>query len=324
MALQAFSNNARGVLGQEMASDATMLILNAAESDIDRFAPIGAMQHSTVQTLTITDPTNPEMMEIVAMTRAYGSSFRVKRGLEGTTPLTWPEGSVVEARITAGMLNSFMQIGRDEEFQTPYLTEIQIIPKNFYPSYSAPMFATPVMGRSMNVSVGLVEDEFGPNSIERGGIVMHPDREGVYFVSIDEWEYEQPIPDIPPVEYSGEISILDMSEQEKDFYAQRMDDPIIIDIASTGVYIVITEVGFVCTRNDGGGPAQVTVSVGTDTIAENASLNESAQMGIARFPNNLTRLTPPADIDITVTQRSPGAMEGYFYWIGFPVAQMQP
>lgn len=324
MALQAFSNNARGVLDQEMASDEMVLILNAAESDIDRFAPIGAMPHGAIQTLTITDPANPEVMEIVAMTRADGSSFRVKRGLEGTTPLTWPEGSVVEARITAGMLNSFMQIGRDEEFQMPYLTEIQIIPKNFYPSYSAPMFATPVMGRSMNVSVGLVEDQFGPRSIERGGIVTHPGREGVYFVSIDGWGYEQPIPNIPPVEYSGEISILDMSGQEKDFYAQRMDDPIIIDIASTGVSIVITEVGFVCTRNGGGGPAQVTVSVGTDTIAENASLDESERMGIARFPNNLTRLTPPADIDITVTQRSPGVMEGYFYWIGFPVGQFPP
>lgn len=102
-----FSNNAATTLAQAILEDATVIQV----ADGSRFLEMSSGQ--ALQRATITNKGFPGEFEIVAiqsMDNENANLFTVVRGIEGTATRAWPAESKIEARLTAGQLNSFLQV----------------------------------------------------------------------------------------------------------------------------------------------------------------------------------------------------------------------
>lgn len=329
MATELFSNNARGVIAEQVYKGDRSIVL---DSGVETFAvPPWNASGEHFQRATIYHPDDPDHNEIVFITEVnkYSATLTVERSVESDDgPSGWPAGSIIEARVTAGMLKSLSEktSATDGETGFPYLIKITKVPENSYPSSETPMFASMVTGRSVNVSLGTSEG-WGLFAINEGEIVTHPDAPNAYFVALDWWQYEQMVPDLPDpdegVTESGVVVLESNAETPCRFYAQRTDEPITIWLNGDGIGMVVTEVGFVGIQNGGGGPAQISVSVGGVELVQNASIDEP-DGGVIRFFNQSQKLTPTDSIQVNVLTRSTGEMKGYFYWVGFSAGPVLP
>lgn len=329
MATELFSNNARGVIAEQVYKSDKYITL---VSGVETFAvPPWNAPGEYFQRATIYHPDNPDHNEIVFITDVdkYSNTLTVERSKESNDgPSGWPAGSIIEARVTAGMLESISvkTDAIDGETGFPYLTKITKVPENSYPSSEAPMFASMVTGRSVNVSLGTPAG-WGLSAIHEGEIVTHPGAPNAYFVALDWWKYEQALPTLPDpdegVTESGVVVLESTAETPCRFYAQRIDDPITIELNGDGIGMVVTEVGFVSIYNGGGGPAQISVSVGGVELVQNASIDEP-DGDVVRFFNQSQKLTPTDSIQVNVLTRSTGEMKGYFYWVGFAAGPVLP
>lgn len=325
MATELFSNNARGVIAEQVYKGDRSIVL---ESGVETFAvPPWNAPGKHFQRATIYHPDNPDHNEIVFITDVdkYSDTLTVQRSQESDDgPSGWPAGSIIEARVTAGMLESLSEktSATDRETGFPYLTKITSIPKDSYPSGETPMFASMVTGRSVNVSLGTSE-EWGPYEIPGGDIVTHPDAPNTYFVALDWWPYEQPVPVLPDegIAGSGVVVLESTAGTPCRFYAQRTDEPITIQLNDDGIGMVVTEVGFFSIQNGGAGPAQISVSVGDVQFVQSAPIDEPV-VNVVRFFNQSQRLAPTDSIQVDVLTRSTGEMKGYFYWVGFSTGPM--
>ena len=318
MATELFSNNARGVLAEGIGPLSKEIIL---ESGLESFSspPNYASwleNGGYFQRATIYHPDDPDHNEIVFITDVdeYSGTLYVKRIQEhpdgGGTPPSWPAGSIIEARVTAGMLESLSH-GK------PYLNELPTIPADL--PHKGPLFAPMVTGRSVNVPLGPIGalTQWAAGEIDVGEIVIHEDAPSTYFVAMDRGVYEYPLPGFSPPASSGVIVVNDEWYVDRRFYAQRTDEPITIQLNDDGIGMVVTEVGFVSIYNAGDGPAQISVSVGDVELAQNVSIDET-DTRVVRFFNQSQRLTPTDSIQVNVLTRSTDEMKGYFYWVGFP------
>lgn len=337
MATELFSNNARGVLAGFIGPSHKEIIL---EDGVESFAspPNYASwleNGGYFQRATIYDPNDtnePDRNEIVFITNVDKSSntlyVRRFRENDGGSPPAWPAGSIIEARVTAGMLESLAKKATavDGETGLPYLTNIVMVPGDSYPSEETPMFGAMMTGRSINVSLGTAE-KWGPRAIDVGGIVTHPGAPNAYFVALDWWKYEQMLPTLPDptegVTGSGIVVLESNAETPCRFYAQRTNEPITIQLNGDGIGMVVTEVGFVSLQNAGGGPAQISVSVGGVELVQSTPIDEPAG-SVVRFFNQSQRLAPTDSIQVNVLTRSTGEMKGYFYWVGFSAGPVLP
>ena len=119
--MHVFSNNARTTLAQPLSANyGDKALVCDAGGSAETFAPIsyvddgsGAWYDHDYQMATLTNPSMPGVYEIVVITQRVGPAFTVIRGHEDTAPVAWPVGTVIEARITAGMLRSFPQADTD-------------------------------------------------------------------------------------------------------------------------------------------------------------------------------------------------------------------
>lgn len=329
MATELFSNNARGVIAEQVYKGDSSIVL---DSGVETFAvPPWDASGEHFQRATIYHPDDPDHNEIVFITDVDKNSdtLTVERSEEsGDGPSNWPAGSIIEARVTAGMLESLSEKTSvtDEKTGFPYLTKITKVPENSYPSSKTPMFASMVTGRSVNVSLGTSE-EWSFSAIDVGEIVTHPGAPNAYFVALDRWGYEQRVPALPDpdegVTESGVVALESDAETPCRFYAQRTDEPITIQLNDDGIGMVVTEVGFVSIQNGGSGPAQISVSVGGVQLVQSTPLDEP-DGDVVRFFNQSQKLTPTDSIQVDVLTRSTGEMKGYFYWVGFSVTAVGP
>ncbi|WP_087746273.1 MULTISPECIES: hypothetical protein [unclassified Acidovorax] len=106
--MQAFSNNAVGTLLDPIAFSQSFSQLLLSPEHIALFADVDPAT-GLIQAITLSDPTDPSVYEIVYATEKAGNALFVTRGQEGTVKQSWGVGTVVSARITAGMLDSFEQ-----------------------------------------------------------------------------------------------------------------------------------------------------------------------------------------------------------------------
>lgn len=118
--MQVFSNNARTTLAQPLSAggwvggewtqpDDTMVAVD--DGSANTFAQIYS-EGEDVQMATLTHESMPDVLEIVEIRMRPGTNvFNVTRGVEspGDTARDWPAGTVVEGRVTAGMLSKFAQ-----------------------------------------------------------------------------------------------------------------------------------------------------------------------------------------------------------------------
>ena len=334
MATELFSNNARGVLAESIGPSNGEIIL---ESGVESFSsPPNSASWSEnggyFQRATIYHPDDPDHNEIVFITDIdkYSNVLTVSRSQESNDgPSAWPAGSIIEARVTAGMLKSLSEKtdAIDDETGFPYLTKVTKVPENSYPSSETPMFASMMTGRSVNVSLGTPTKSWGFQAIDKGEIVTHPGAPNAYFVALDWWQNEQKLPELPDpqegVAESGVVVLESNAETPCRFYAQRTDEPITIQLNDGGIGMVVTEVGFVSIQNSGAGPAQISVSVGGVQLVQSTPIDEPAG-SVVRFFNQSQRLAPTDSIQVDVLTRSTGKMRGYFYWVGFSAGPVLP
>lgn len=113
--MHVFSNNAVGTLREPIpfSESFSTLMISVEEGALFAALPSNSSEGGPKQALTLTDPSEPDVYEIVyAVSRndySTGVNIRVERGQEGTTPRSWGTSTKVSARVTAGMLDSFMQ-----------------------------------------------------------------------------------------------------------------------------------------------------------------------------------------------------------------------
>ena len=332
MATELFSNNARGVIAEQVYESDEYITLED-DGGVQTFAtPPWNATGEYFQRATIYHPDDPDHNEIVFITDVdkYSNTLTVIRSQESADgrPSAWPAGSIIEARVTAGMLRALAKKPTtiNEDKGLPYLTNIVMVPGDSYPSSETPMFGAMMTGRSINVSLGTA-DRWGPRAIDVGEIVTHPGAPNAYFVALDWWKYEQQLPDLPDpdegVTESGVVVLESNAETPCRFYAQRTDEPITIQLNDDGIGMVVTEVGFVSIYNAGDGPAQISVSVGGVELVQSTSIDES-EGSVVRFFNQSQRLAPTDSIQVDVLTRSTGEMKGYFYWVGFSAGPVLP
>lgn len=100
---QMFSNNAATTIAGAITDSATSITV--ATGDGALFATLQPLD-GQVQMATLVD--GPDV-EIVRITARSSDTLTVERGQEGTSAVAWADGSKIEARITAGMLDAVLQ-----------------------------------------------------------------------------------------------------------------------------------------------------------------------------------------------------------------------
>ena len=109
MATELFSNNARGVIAEQVYKSDGYIVLEG-DGGVQTFAtPPWNATGEYFQRATIYHPDDPDHNEIVFITDVdkYSNTLTVSRSQESDDgPSAWPAGSIIEARVTAGMLGS--------------------------------------------------------------------------------------------------------------------------------------------------------------------------------------------------------------------------
>lgn len=107
MGIQIYRNNVSTVLAAACAAFDTTLVVQDASGILQHENDIG----SVWQVLTLQSPTDPGQFEIVKLIQRMGGSttLTVERGQEYTTPRSWTAGTLVQARVTAGMLDRLVE-----------------------------------------------------------------------------------------------------------------------------------------------------------------------------------------------------------------------
>lgn len=116
--MQLFSNNARAVLAQVLLTQDPVQywkpqtrITVAADGGADTFAlQVSESESSDYQYATLSHDSVPDVYEVVKLIqRPSTNEYEVSRGEDGTEVLEWPIGTVMEGRVTAGMLGELIQ-----------------------------------------------------------------------------------------------------------------------------------------------------------------------------------------------------------------------
>ena len=115
-----FTNNSFCTLGSALAAGSTTF--TAVGASALTFAPTVS---GKFQMATLEDPLTPGVYEIVKVTARSGYDFTVVRAQEGTTARAWPAGTSLRARVTAGMLGTFVQ---NQNIIAPRFDDALILP----------------------------------------------------------------------------------------------------------------------------------------------------------------------------------------------------
>lgn len=145
MGIQVYRNNVSTVLAAACAASDTTLVVQDASRMLQRENDIGTVW----QVLTLQSPTDPGQFEIVKLIQrmADSTTLTVERGHEYTTPRSWAAGTLVQARVTAGMLERLVE--------NTHATNGIAIGSRYYPRTST--------GHG-SVSVGVLTSAPGENS----------------------------------------------------------------------------------------------------------------------------------------------------------------
>lgn len=95
-----FSNNASSTLQVAISAESTNMVI----ADASTFPALGTGDEMY---LTVSDISNTTI-EVVRCTDLVGSTLTIVRGYEGTDPMAWQVGSILQLRITAGLLKNLL------------------------------------------------------------------------------------------------------------------------------------------------------------------------------------------------------------------------
>ena len=103
MAKHLFANFARATLTQPLAA--------ASGDSVAYFSLASFSIHIGAQAQIVLTNADESLHEICTLKQRQASGRAlITRGQENTTPLDWPVGTIVEQRLTAGVLDTFLQL----------------------------------------------------------------------------------------------------------------------------------------------------------------------------------------------------------------------
>ncbi|MXN31496.1 hypothetical protein [Delftia sp. CH05] len=337
-----FSNNAETALASALTSDSgdpgygTIVTTGAG---LDGFAnPSGTRSLRA----TITDATMPGQWEVVTIRQIDGVNLIVDRGVElpwdASGPMDWPAGAKVSVRVTAGMLETFVQM-QPNGFFGPALSGADRFAALGYPALkkawpqplaSASSFhragnGMSIVGGSMFVDLG-TPPAWAAGNILHGDVVLPATPDGCQYwacTNQDSPVYADAAPD-----FQGAGTHVPLNPDNLALgYWVPVPMPVSLLVRLQGVRIVVEEVGFIASVVTASSPP--TVSIGTDL--------DSSDPRPTRFANavGLSQITGGGEshrIPIAVggqlsnaltfrvdTLAAGGQFAGRFYWRGFYV-----
>lgn len=310
----------------------------------------------SVQYLTITHPSLPGEYEIVGLRSRSGTAFVVDRSLplstmhpDFTPAIAWPAGAIVEARITAGMLDSFLAApgaGRVVRTETgkgfrvncmpspaagnnvqiagwPILETARAVPGT-YAHVQDDNLSRVVVGGSPPVELGAVKTWTASQPYPRGSVVAPttPDGSHYFYEPVTKGVVAEVVSQSPtePAFAGGRCDAVDHNGDFCGYWIATPADRVITQSfsESNGV-LVPDEVGFICTGHTS--TMLPSISIGTTAnparFASNVSLMQIA--GAPHTHRIPVQLGGPACSELVFTLNAPADADftGRFYWRGF-------
>lgn len=331
-----FSNNARAELVEGVSPHDELLTVGD-ESAILTFAPgdmfgVGEDGFDRVQRATIVNPSIVGVYEIVTIKalNVLTGTFTVERGREGTTARAWPAGSILEARITAEMLESMASTAGAAQspiVPDPIPTEAMTPPR---PSRLGRM----VTGRSHVMTFG--NPPSWGSSHTKGDVVKLSGLDAsVRFVFLDDWSGTPPPPFTTALEMDGKVKLFNVQGTSGRVrvlaYGVDMDGDFTENVhIQLSERVIISELGVVLTKAASYGRslelAFSTRMIGVGPIPLSTSGAVSSGDAFRIDPNPLKNGVMWLDgatqyIDVEVIRGGPinTPLNGYIYWVGYAV-----
>lgn len=330
----AFSNNAVTTLAAGISDSATTITLTSDTA----FASVGA--GGLVQAMTITDPANVLSPEVVYATAIPSAGHRtVLRGQEGTTAQTWGAGAIVSARVTAGMLGSFVQADDEGVLLIPGVSTgrnwrgpgvVQMSGFQFLQQQRSavgssandidPNLGVELVGAGVYVSLGSTPTWTSGATYYQGNIVQPPVSNGYQYC----FETRNNINDststtTTPAFGSTPCAALNGST-DVGFWTPVDLSYLNVGTGSLpgGAEILVSEVGFICSNYSAGTAPVVSIGINGDTTkyASSVSLSQIAAAGhVHRIP--VTAGGEVGQPKFSLVTPGSGTFVGRFYWRGF-------
>ena len=361
-----FSNNAEAVLAAALPGNpnapGSHIITVVGDGWSDKFSPIAGIYgvngylppsqypaDAECQLVTLTHESNPGQFEVVAIVRhEFGTTtFDVKRNIEGYSDLEWPVGTLMQARVTAATLDSFMQgsaadipVVKGGVLSIPggrfSLSAMPHIRRAFAPGESLYDLnlaggAVSAVGTSVFVDLGVaptIEDPDGYGVYQHGHVYLPPTATGQQYgynsFSGGSTDYQIG----PPLVFGVEamIPLRDYLDVPQGLLV-AIDLPVNVSVQFSGSKIVVEEVGFIADY----------ATATTKPIVSIGDLDKASTPDATRFANNvsLTQISAGGQIHripvtagggmsraLTFRLDTPavgGSFRGRFYWRGFLV-----
>lgn len=319
-----YSNNAVGTLVSSILDTDTSLELadepwaaNFVINNVD-----GDFQRAT---LTGDDPLTFEIVYITFNDNTR--TLTVLRGQEWTDAQAWPAGTKLSARVTAGMLNSFVAQSPGATYGTVLVPGYPILPiRPASPTLKAGVLmyqdlgmAREAVGGSITVSLGDSVTKWKASTLYLHGSVVAPLTPDGYHYALElnegmPYSSTETAPSFPGTgdtceAYSGVHLV-----------GRWVPVPTPLDFTITLAHgLVVTEVGFICT--DYGASTAPVVSIGT-TAAPGRFAMARPLSGITAY-GDVHRIAVTAngtlanELKFSLDTAASGLLVGRFYWRGF-------
>lgn len=327
MALYLFANNAETTLAVELDDTPGVTTMTVTEDDTDNGTAAAFPEFTTdenaVLLATLTHASNAGLYEVIAIQARAGADFTVLRGVEGTV-LTWPVGTLISARATAGAMGALMQIdpatgamgnyNGTGKLQFSGWPTMQLFRSPGLAAGSYDPLVTPESwGGTIPVDLGTAVT-WSTGNFSRGSVVLPTTPDGK--------QYWLEIPD------PADTTSADATEPTWGATAPSTNgiwhqtaQP--VDISSGNMLnALITEVGFIAHKYSASTPASVSIGTNTDAtrFVNNQSLSQITADGcVHRFPLSSGGLMVPnaGSLKFKVeTAAAGGRCLGRFYWRG--------
>lgn len=340
---EVFSNNAEGVLSDGISDSEITITLD----DTPGAANFQYLNNGEFQRATISDLDAPGVTEIVRILGLDGLTLTVERGVEGSAPATWPSGAKLSARVTAGMLDSFVAQDSNGVVSTgsdPFVVNgranmqgglVQVagwpalvlgrVNYSGQPISQDKGFSHEVVGGTQLVSLGTTPAWVSSQYYGSGSVVLPTTPNGF------QYSYEKTpfggatqVSTEPAFDTSGyPVAVVNPSDPDKiDGYWLPTPNPLGLRILLNGFSggVMLTEVGFLCLEHGASTPPTISVAAGTvsEPLALVSGVSLSGIDGAEQVWRHVIADGGKLQNEIRFDVGTPatGTFVGRFYWRG--------
>lgn len=331
-----FSNNARAKLVNGVSPHDELLTVGD-ESAILTFASgemfgVGEDGFDRVQRATIVNPSIPGAYEIVSIKalNVLTGTFTVERGREGITARAWPAGSILEARITAEMLESMASTAGAA--QSPIAPDP--IPTEAMTPSRPSRLGRVVTGRTHVMTFGN-PPTWGATHTKGDVVKLSGLDASVRFVFLDAWSGTPPAPFTTALEMDGKVKLFNVQGTSGKVrvlaYGVKMYGALSEELRiQLSERVIISELGVVLTKASSFGQSMELafstrvigvgpMSLNTSGIVESGDAFRINPNPIQYGEAALDGATDYIDVEVVRGAQINTPLNGYIYWVGYAV-----